>query len=172
MKKSEKVKQIVRNFPKRFYQGNKKFIWKMVIIIVAGNIALLFKHYQEQKAYQEEFPLGMEVTDFDEYLYMRGGGAHAVNIYGYEYTAANSVLFTVYDNNIPQDCKDGYMINADSNGNCYLQVTIRKDEGGNDILEYLYMPLRGSKEYIASSMKNLMKFNAMVVMDENWNVLN
>lgn len=108
----------------------------------------------------------------DVYLYMRGGGAHAVNIYGYEYTAANSVLFTVYDNNIPQDCKDGYMINADSNGNCYLQVTIRKDEGGNDILEYLYMPLKGSKEYIASSMKNLMKFNAMVVMDENWNVLN
>lgn len=52
---------------------------------------------------------------------MRGGGAHAVNIYGYEYIAANSVLFTVYDNNIPQDCKDGYMINADANGNCYLQ---------------------------------------------------
>lgn len=108
----------------------------------------------------------------DVYLYMRGGGAHAVNIYGYEYIAANSVLFTVYDNNIPQDCKDGYMINADANGNCYLQVTIRKDEGGNDILEYLYMPLQGSKDYIASSMKNLMKSNAMVVMDENWNVLN
>lgn len=108
----------------------------------------------------------------DVYLYMRGGGAHAVNIYGYEYIAANSVLFTVYDNNIPQDCKDGYMINADANGNCYLQVTIRKDEGGNDILEYLYMPLQGSKDYIASSMKNLMKSHAMVVMDENWNVLN
>lgn len=68
MKKSEKIKQIVKNFPKRFYQGNKKFIWKMVIIIVAGNIALLFKHYQEQKTCQEEFPLGMEVTDFDEYM--------------------------------------------------------------------------------------------------------
>ena len=58
------------------------------------------------------------------------------------------VLFTVYDNNIPQDCKDGYMINADANGNCYLQVIIRKDEGGNNILEYLYMPLQGSKDYL------------------------
>lgn len=108
----------------------------------------------------------------DVYLYMRGGGAHAVNLYGYEYVDENCVWFTVYDNNIPQDCKDGYMINADGNGNCFLQVFIRKDGAGNDILEYLYMPLQGSKDYIASSMKNLMKANAMVVMDENWNVLN
>lgn len=108
----------------------------------------------------------------DVYLYMRGGGAHAINIYGYRYVDERSVWFTVYDNNIPQDCKDGYMINADENGNCFLQIMIRKDEAGKDILEYLYMPLAGSKSYIASSMKNLMPANAMVVMDENWNVLN
>lgn len=108
----------------------------------------------------------------DVYLNMRGGGAHAVNIYGYQYINDRCVWFTVYDNNIPQDCKDGYMVNTDENGNCFLQVMIRKDEAGNDILEYLYMPLAGNKNYIASSMKNLMPANAMVVMDEKWNVLN
>lgn len=108
----------------------------------------------------------------DVYLYMRGGGAHAVNIYGYKYVDDRCVWFMVYDNNIPQDCKDGYMVNTDGNGNCFLQVMIRKDGAGNDILEYLYMPLAGSKNYIASSMKNLMPSNAMMVMDESWNVLN
>ncbi len=108
----------------------------------------------------------------DVYLYMRGGGAHAANIYGYEYVNDRCVQFAVYDNNIPQDCKEGYMVNTDGNGNCFLQMMIRKDGAGNDVLEYLYMPLAGSKDYIASSMKNLMKANAMVVMDENWNVLN
>ena len=108
----------------------------------------------------------------DVYLYMRSGGAHAVNIYGYEYVNERCVRFAVYDNNIPQDCKEGYRVNTDENGNCFLQMMIRKDGAGNDILEYLYMPLSGSKSYIASSMKNLMPYNVMVVMDENWNVLN
>lgn len=31
----------------------------------------------------------------DVYLYMRGGSAHVVNIYGYEYIAANSVVYSI-----------------------------------------------------------------------------
>lgn len=160
-------------------EGEQEFVNMIGCYWTEANDRINMNAYEKTTGEYYDASLLNRMTDLldqgkilDVYLYMRGGGAHAVNIYGYEYIAANSVLFTVYDNNIPQDCKDGYMINADANGNCYLQVTIRKDEGGNDILEYLYMPLQGSKDYIASSMKNLMKSNAMVVMDENWNVLN
>lgn len=160
-------------------EGEQEFVNMIGCYWTEANDRINMNAYEKTTGEYYDASLLNRMTDLldqgkilDVYLYMRGGGAHAVNIYGYEYIAANSVLFTVYDNNIPQDCKDGYMINADANGNCYLQVTIRKDEGGNDILEYLYMPLQGSKDYIASSMKNLMKSHAMVVMDENWNVLN
>lgn len=108
----------------------------------------------------------------DVYLYMRGGGAHAVNIYGYEYISDNCVIFKVYDNNIPQDNRENYKANTDKDGNCFLKVFICKNEAGNDTLEYFYQPLAENKDYIASSMKNLMPTNAMIVMDENWNILN
>lgn len=108
----------------------------------------------------------------DVYLYMRGGGAHAVNIYGYEYISDNCVIFKVYDNNIPQDNRENYKVNTDKDGNCFLKVFICKNEAGNDTLEYFYQPLAENKDYIASSMKNLMPTNAMIVMDENWNILN
>ena len=68
MKKSKKIKETLQNFPKNFYRNNKKFIWKMVIIIAVGNIALFVKNYQRQRAYVEAFPMGMEVTSFDEYM--------------------------------------------------------------------------------------------------------
>jgi len=95
---------------------------------------------------------------------------HEVNVYDYYYNAAGELIFRVYDSNIPQDNRDGYELNCEDA--CYLQCkeVIRKD--GSRALAYLYWPIKGNIEYMASSNQNLMEVNAMVVTDENWNVYN
>lgn len=51
---------------KKIYKNNKKFIIAMMIIIVAGNIGILVKKHKYGTS--SEFPLGMEVQDFDAYM--------------------------------------------------------------------------------------------------------
>ena len=95
---------------------------------------------------------------------------HEVNVYDYYYTEVGELIFRVYDSNIPQDNRKGYELNCDDA--CYLQCkkVIRKD--GSSAFTYLYWPIKGNVSYMASSNKNLMEINSIVVTDENWNVFN
>ena len=46
------------------------------------------------------------------------------------------------------------------------------NEDGTGSFEYLYWPMTDNTEYLASSAQGLMSSHAIVVMDENWNILN
>ena len=107
----------------------------------------------------------------DMYLYMRYGGAHAVNVYGYEYVDDETINFYVYDSNLPQDDRKGYNID-NIKGQCTLQVFLSMNKDGTGSFEYLYWPMTDNTEYLASSAEGLMNSHAIVVMDENWNILN
>ena len=103
-------------------------------------------------------------------MLFKSGMGHEVNLYDYYYTEAGELIFRVYDSNIPQNNRDGYELNCD--GACYLQCKeiIRPD--GTSSFTYLYWPIKGNIGYMASSNKNLMNVNSIVVTDENWNIFN
>lgn len=105
----------------------------------------------------------------DVYMSMKYGGAHAVNIYGYEWVDKNSLKFYVYDNNLPQDNRSGFSMNEST---CSVQVMIQKDAAGNEYFDYLYWPMSDNLEYMSTSKKGLMNTHSFVVMDENWNIFN
>lgn len=106
----------------------------------------------------------------DVYMYFQGGFGHAINIYGYSYNSLGEVIFDVYDSNLPQNKRSGFTLNHDK---CYLEVKRIENENGPDTFEYLYWPLSGKSNisYMATSNPDLMSKNAMVVMDEDWNVV-
>lgn len=106
----------------------------------------------------------------DVYMYFQGGFGHAINIYDYHYNSLGEVFFSVYDSNIPQDQRAGFTLN---HGKCYLEVQKIENEDGPDTFEYLYWPISGKNNisYMATSNPNLMAKNAIVVMDEEWNII-
>lgn len=103
----------------------------------------------------------------EAYMYMRCGGGHAVLIYGYEYVNDDFLKFYVYDCNLPQD-REGYKIDTNG-GTCMLQVFLEDD---GEHFEYCYYPFSTNTDYLATSFKGIMKNHALVIMDENWNVMN
>lgn len=106
----------------------------------------------------------------DVYMLLKTGYGHAVNVYGYQYASEDEMAFYVYDCNILQDKRKGFKLNFEV---CALQVKKIKDESGKDKFEYLYYPLKGGENitYMASSNQGLMEENAIVIVDEKWNVL-
>lgn len=106
----------------------------------------------------------------DVYMLLKAGYGHAVNVYGYHYLADDEIAFYVYDSNLPQDRRAGFKLNFEM---CVLQVKKIKDVSGNDKFEYLYYPIKGNENvtYMASSNQGLMEENAIVILDEKWNVL-
>ena len=70
-----------------------------------------------------------------------------------------------------QDDRKGYNID-NIKGKCTLQVFLSMNEDGTGSFEYLYWPMTDNTEYLASSAEGLMNSHAIVVMDENWNILN
>lgn len=107
----------------------------------------------------------------DVYLYMRDGTAHAVNLYNYRRYDETNIVFDLYDNNIPQDSRNGFKLDA-SGPSCVLSIAIVKDALGNETFEYIYWPMTSSLDYMATSAKGVQNTHAIVVMDENWNILN
>ena len=65
----------------------------------------------------------------------------------------------------------GYTLN---DNRCYLKVCKMYRKDGSETFEYIYYPLYGQAnvDYSATSDPVLMERNALVVMDENWNVFN
>ena len=106
----------------------------------------------------------------DVAMYLRAGYGHTVNVYDYK-VSGDDVFFYVYDSNFPQDSRAGYTLN---DNRCYLKVCKMYRKDGSETFEYIYYPLYGQAnvDYSATSDPVLMERNALVVMDENWNVFN
>ena len=68
MKKMGRFLQKVKGYFRKLYYSNKRFIWTMASVLLAGNIALFIKGHQQQKAFERDFPAGMEVVDFEAYM--------------------------------------------------------------------------------------------------------
>lgn len=62
-------------------------------------------------------------------------------------------------------------VKLNCNGACYLQCkkVLRKD--GTYGMEYLYYPIEGETGYMASTNVSLMSKSAIMVYDENLNIL-
>jgi len=103
-------------------------------------------------------------------MLFRNGTGHEVNLYDYYYLENDDseLLFRVYDSNIPQNMRDGYVLNCD--GACYLQCKRLTRPDGTESFSYLYYPIEGNLDYVASSSKTLQPVGSFVATDENWNV--
>lgn len=103
-------------------------------------------------------------------LYLKNGSGHTITVYDYYYNYAGELIFRVYDSNIPQNHMDDVELNCD--GACYLQCKKVLRSDGTYGMEYLYYPIQGQTEYLASTSANLMSKSAIMVYDENLNILN
>ena len=103
-------------------------------------------------------------------LYLKNGSGHAITVYDYYYNYVGELIFRVYDCNIPQNHMDDVELNCD--GACYLQCKKVLRSDGTYGMDYLYYPLKGETGYMASSNLNLMSKSAIMIYDENWNILN
>ena len=65
---------------------------------------------------------------------------------------------------------DDVELNCD--GACYLQCKKVLRSDGTYGMDYVYYPLKGETGYMASSNSNLMSRSAIMIYDENWNILN
>lgn len=108
----------------------------------------------------------------DAYFLFTNGSLHAVNIYGY-YEDVNDediIWFEIYDNNFPQDEYPGITFN---NGKCLLKITKHEKFLSNKyVFDYEYNPLENCENYCSTSQGKILSKYAMIVLDENWNVLN
>ena len=86
-----------------------------------------------------------------------------------KYSDSGYDIGAVYDSNLLQDKRSGFELNFEI---CALQVKKLENVNGKDKFEYLYYPLKGRNNiiYMASSNQGLMSTNAIVILDENWNV--
>lgn len=103
-------------------------------------------------------------------LYLKNGSGHTITVYDYYYNYAGELIFRVYDSNIPQNHMDDMELNCD--GACYLQCKKVLRSDGTYGMDYLYYPISGETGYLASTSANLMSKSAIMVYDENLNILN
>lgn len=106
----------------------------------------------------------------DVYMLFNNGMGHAVNVYDYYLNTRGEIVFKVYDSNIPQNDRSNY--DMEEEGAAYLQVCKVIREDGTEGMDFLYYPTKYNASYLATSDMNLMQQSSMVVVDENWNVLN
>ena len=166
------------NFLVGLSTGEEEFVNMVGCFWAEGNDRVNMTKYELQSGEYDDVELVKKMMSLidqgkilDMYLYMRYGGAHAVNVYGYEYVDDETINFYVYDSNLPQDERKGYNIDQVP-GRCTLQVFLSMNEDGTGTFEYLYWPMTSNIDYMASSAKGLMDSHSIVVMDENWNILN
>ena len=161
---------------KELSKGEKQFKKMIGCYWTKGNKKINLNDYANTNGRHDDYTMIEKMIDYldqgkivDVYMLMKGGFGHAVNVYGYEYYDDKEVTFYVYDSNLPQDKRSGFELNFEI---CALQVKKLEDVNGKDKFEYLYYPLKGRNNitYMASSNQGLMSTNAIVILDENWNV--
>lgn len=157
--------------------GEQEFVKMIGAYWMESNDRANLNDYVMVNGQTNDWSLAEKMTDYLDQgkilcvgMLFKSGMGHEVNLYDYYYTEAGELIFRVYDSNIPQNNRDGFELNCD--GACYLQCKeiIRPD--GTSSFTYLYWPIKGNIGYMASSNKNLMNVNSIVVTDENWNIFN
>lgn len=102
----------------------------------------------------------------DVYLYFFGLNGHAVNIYDYKKISDDEIWFYVYDSNIPQD--NAFLVDDA----CYLKVKKDIQDDGTKTFDFLYAPLgKSAPRYFATSYDIIMPTSMIVLMDEEWNII-
>lgn len=156
--------------------GEKEFINMIGCYWAEANDKSDLRTYMMTNGKENEFSLIEDMIEqldqgkvLDLHLLMRYGGGHAVNVYGYmrSKTDPDQYWFKVYDSNIPQDDRSDL-----NTATPYLSVHRHIDEDGHDGFIYVYYPIEGNTDYIATSDRGLMPKNSVIVMDDKWNVFN
>lgn len=158
-------------------EGEKEFVNMIGCFWAEGN-SKIDSSYLKASGTMEDYSILESIMDYvdsgkivDVYMYMRYGGGHAVNIYGYKHTAyEDQTIFYIYDSNIPQDDRNGYTVDR-TNGTCMLQTIKVIDKAGNEKFIYAYWPMTSHESYQATNYIGKQDWCMFVAMDENWNVL-
>lgn len=158
-------------------EGEKEFVNMIGCFWAEGN-SKIDSSYLKASGTMEDYSILESIMDYvdsgkivDVYMYMRYGGGHAVNIYGYKHTAyEDQTIFYIYDSNIPQDDRNGYTVDR-TNGTCMLQTIKVIDKAGNEKFIYAYWPMTSHESYQATNYIGKQDWCMFVAMDENWNIL-
>lgn len=158
-------------------EGEKEFVNMIGCFWAEGN-SKIDSSYLKASGTMEDYSILEGIMDYvdsgkivDVYMYMRYGGGHAVNIYGYKHTAyEDQTIFYIYDSNIPQDDRNGYTVDR-TNGTCMLQTIKVIDKAGNEKFIYAYWPMTSHESYQATNYIGKQEWCMFVAMDENWNIL-
>jgi hypothetical protein len=157
--------------------GETEFVKMIGAYWAESNDKVSLNEYMISSEQHYDWSLAEKMTDYLDQgkilcvgLVFRDGTGHEINLYDYYYTEAGELIFRVYDSNIPQNSRDGYELNCD--GACYLQCKKIINPDGTASFAYLYWPIQGNYDYLATSSRSLMEYNSLVVTDENWNVFN
>lgn len=158
-------------------EGEKEFVNMIGCFWAEGN-SKIDSSYLKASGTMEDYSILEGIMDYvdsgkivDVYMYMRYGGGHAVNIYGYKHTAyEDQTIFYIYDSNIPQDDRNGYTVDR-TNGTCMLQTIKVIDKVGNEKFIYAYWPMTSHESYQATNYIGKQEWCMFVPMDENWNIL-
>lgn len=153
--------------------GEEQFVNMIGCFWAEGNHANDYSQYVKTDGNKNSYDIIKKAKKYidkgkvlDVYLGFYGLSGHAVNIYDYKVISKDEIWFVVYDNNIPQD---NAFLEDDA---CYLKVKKIIQDDGTAAFEYLYWPLgKNSPRYLATSYNGLMPTSMIVMMDENWNVI-
>lgn len=93
---------------------------------------------------------------------------HCVTVYDYYIADTGNIIFKVYDSNLPQDREmTGSSLNGDY---CWLQVKPHTQPDGSKTFAFLYSPIKGDANYVATSNRSFAGVSSVfTVFDENWN---
>lgn len=165
----------------RLNNAQKAFVDMVGCYWKEGNDKVNFNNYLKRKGISGyDYSLITKMMDsldkgqiLDVYFTLKGGGAHAVNIYGYyhDFHDPNIIWFKVYDNNIPQDKLENYKIS--NNGHCLLKVwKEQKLFGKGDTIGFDYYPIKEKGKYRATTKGIFGARYAFVILDNEWNIYN
>lgn len=101
-------------------------------------------------------------------IYLNDGTGHEVTVYDYTYTSENNVTFRIYDSNMPQDQNDAKL----TSNACYMYCTKTARADGTYEMKYIYAPVKENTKYMATSESSLMSTSALILSDDDWNILN
>ena len=157
--------------------GEEEFVKMIGAFWKESNDRVKLNDYVMTNRRTNDWSLAEKMTDYLDQgkilcvgMLFNNGTGHEVNLYDYYYIENGELIFRLYDSNIPQNYREGYVLNCD--GACYLQCkkVIRPD--GSEAFTYIYWPIEGNAGYLATSDSFLMEVNSIVVTDEEWNVFN
>ena len=157
--------EFVKMIAASYHEGNAhaKYIYEHIYGANNANLEYDFSLIESMKNYLESGKI------LDVYLGMIDGTSHAVNIYGYEVESDDVIWFDVYDPNFPQNDVGDNII---SEKGIRLRVEKRiKSNGNGYTFSYDYYPITNNS-YGSTSNKSICENPFIIVMDEQWEILN